>query len=80
MLVDEVAAPKKFRVPSGTRLNPRQSVAPERSEGCLCFGRGARDIYTRNARWRAQPSTLAEPAKLKLGRHFLELAQRTRLP
>ena len=68
MLVDEVARPQEISLRrSGTRLNPRQSAAPERSEGCLCFGRGARDIYTRNARRRAQRSSLAEPAKLKLG-------------
>ena len=61
LLVDEVARPKKFRLLPELACNPRQSVAPERSEGCLCFGRGARDISTRNARWRAQASTLADP-------------------
>ena len=40
MLVDEVARPKKFRLLPELACNPRQSVAPERSEGCLCFGRG----------------------------------------
>ena len=67
MLVDEVARPKKFRVPSGTRL---KSTAERRSRaflGLFVLRTRARDIYTRNARWRARRSTLAAPAKLKLG-------------